>query len=98
MQHLAQDQHRALPGGQVLEGGDEREADALPRRRHLGRVAIVGNDPGVGDLRDPFVLREHRTEQRKLGLARRPEVHRTRPSLASAQHVKAHVGGDAVEP
>ena len=28
-QHLAQDQHRALVGGQVLERGDERQLDAL---------------------------------------------------------------------
>ena len=38
-QHLAQDQHRPLPGRQVLQRGDERQPDRLPgdRRPRPGR-------------------------------------------------------------
>ena len=40
-QHLAQDEHRALAGGQVLQRGDERQAQRLLRLRELGRVAVA---------------------------------------------------------
>ena len=43
-QHVAQDQHGALPGRQVLEGGDEGEPD---------RVALGDHDGGVGHRLEP---------------------------------------------
>ena len=43
-QDVAQDEHRALAGGQVLEGGDEREPD---------RVALGDDDGGVGHRLEP---------------------------------------------
>ena len=42
--------------GQVLEGGDEGQADRLPSGGHVGRVAVGGDDPLVGDGLHPRVL------------------------------------------
>ena len=55
-QHLAQDEHGALAGREVLERRDERQADGLPRRGQLGRVAVLGQDAVVGDGLDPGAL------------------------------------------
>ena len=96
-EHFAQDQHRPLPGGQVLQGGDERQPDGVPLRRELGRITVAGQHPGVGDGLHPRVLGQHRADRRLRGRAR-PQVHRPGPALAAAQHVQADVGGDAVEP
>ena len=38
LQHVPQDQHRALPGGQVLHRRDEGQPDARPRHGRRGRV------------------------------------------------------------
>ena len=35
-EHLAQDEHGPLEGGQALQGGDEGELDAFPRQ--VGRL------------------------------------------------------------
>ena len=78
-QHLAQDQHGPLAGGQVLEGGDEGEADGLPRRRHLGRiVGVVEQDLAVGDGLDPRVLGAGHAEEGlgAAGAARGPSAGR----------------------
>jgi hypothetical protein len=96
-QHLTQDQHRPLPGGQALQNGDEREADGLPRHRQLGRVTVAGQNTGIRDGLYPCVLRQHWTE-RPFRCGRRPEVHWPGPTFAAPQHVEAHVSGDAVEP
>ena len=97
VQHLAQDQHGPLPGRQLLQGGDEGEADRLPGDRHLGRVVVGAEDAAVGDRLQPAVL-----GQGVAGTGRcrhgRPEIHRAGPPLASAEEVEADVGGDAVEP
>ena len=55
-QHLAEDEHRPLAGGQVLEGGDEGQPDRLPGLGHLGRVAVGGRSPGRRGSADPGVL------------------------------------------
>ena len=44
-QHLAQDQHRALPGGQVLQRGDERRAGSTRARRRPRRGRRRGRSP-----------------------------------------------------
>ena len=96
-EHLAEDQHRALARRQVLQGGDEGEADRLAGRRDVGRVAVEVDDPVVGDRLHERVLglgREHGGGDR----GRRAEVHRAGPALRAAVHVDAHVAGDAVEP
>ena len=42
LEHLAEDEHGALPGGQVLQGGDEGQADRLAGGGDVGRVAVDG--------------------------------------------------------
>ena len=96
-QHLAQDQHGALAGRQVLQRGDERQADRVSRGGQFGRVAVGRQHPGVGHGQDPRVLGQA-GRQRSVGARRRPQVHRPGPALRSPQHVEAHVGGDAIEP
>src|SRR5579875_2749638 len=39
-QHVAEDEHRPLPGQQVLEGDDEGQPDRLPGHRHLGWLLV----------------------------------------------------------
>ncbi len=56
-QHLAQDEHRSLPRREVLERGDEREADRLAGGRQLGRIAVARHHTRVGDRLDPGVSR-----------------------------------------
>ena len=47
-QYVGEDQRGPLAGGQVLEGGDEGQADRLPVLGHLGRVGVLGNDRASG--------------------------------------------------
>jgi len=54
-EHLAQDQHRALPRRKVLQRSDEGEADRLPRLRNPGRVS-VGHDESVRHGLDPELV------------------------------------------
>ena len=96
-QHLPQDEHGPLAGRQVLQGGDEGEADRVARRRQLGRVGLGTERLGVGQRADPRGLGEPGRE-RRVGGGRRAEVHRPGPPLGAAEHVEAHVRGDAVEP
>jgi hypothetical protein len=96
-EHLAQDQHRALPRRQVLERGYERQADRVARGGELGGVAVTRQHPGVGHGEDPCAVGEP-GGQRRVGVRRRAQVHRPGPALRSPQHVEAHVGGDAVQP
>ena len=97
-QHLAEDEDRALPCGQVLQRGDEREAHGVPGHRDLGRVAVFGQDPRVRDRRDPQVLGQHLADVRGIRRRGRPHFHRAGAALAAPEHVQAHVGGDAVQP
>ena len=96
-QHLAQDQHGALPRRQVLERGDERQPDRLAGHRHLGRVRRPRASAlsGIGSIQ---VTSERVCRLASIGLARRAEVHRQRAPLAAVQHVEADVGGDPVQP
>ena len=81
----------------MLERGDEREADRLLPRGHVGGVFALGQHPVVGDRLDPRVLGAHDTLER---IRRRcgPEVHGPRSPLPAAEHVEAHVRRDPVEP
>ena len=98
-QHLAQDEHRALAGRQVLEGGDERQPDGLagrrparPGRRRSAstRPSAIGPHPRVlGQRRAEERCRPSTTAPRSMGRARR---------WRAREHVEADVGGDAVEP
>ena len=97
-QHLAQDQGGPLARRQVLQGGDERQADGLAFLRQLGGVGFEREDSVVGDGGDPGALRQECLERRIDRGARRAELHRPGPALAGPEHVQAHVGGDAVQP
>ena len=41
VEHLAEDQGRALPGRQQLQRRHQGEADAVPGGHHLGRVGAL---------------------------------------------------------
>ena len=90
-QHLREDQRGALPGRQVLQRGDERQAHRLALdRRVLGQVR-------VRDRLQPHDFGGHVQvlDHRRAG---RAEVHRPRAPLAPAQHVETDVRRDPVEP
>ncbi len=88
-QHVAQDQHRPLPGRQVLQGGDEREPD---------RVAVGDHVTGIGRQRgQPQLLGRLGCGERRGG-GGRAQVHRDGAAAPLAQQVQADVGGDAVDP
>ena len=94
-QHLAEDQHRALARRQLLQRGDEGEANGLAPGHDVGRVPL-GHDEAVGHRLDPELIR--RAEVLDDRRARRPEIHRQRTSLAAVEQIEADVRRDAVEP
>ena len=96
-QHLAQQQHRSLPGRQVLQRGDEREADRLALHGQFRRVATRRQDTAVGDRQDPGALRQRRAKRRASG-RRGTKVHGACATLWAAQHVEADVARDGVQP
>ncbi len=75
-QHLAENQHGTLFGREVLERGDEGEADAVALHGEIGRVSVVGKDTGVLDRLNPVVLGERDVAEGVDG-RRRAHVHRT---------------------
>ncbi len=97
LQHVTEHQHGPLPSGQVLQRGDERQADRLTRLHDLGGIAC-GQDPVVGDRQDPGGLRKRLAEVLDRRRLRRPQVHRAGPPFLARQHVEADVRRDPVEP
>jgi hypothetical protein len=97
LEHLTEDQHGTLPGGQVLERRDEGQTDRLARGGHLGRVAVDRDDALVGDGLHEGVLCVG-GEDGGLDRGRRTEVHGPGPALRGPHHVDADVVGDPVEP
>ena len=87
-QHVAQDQHRALPGRQVLQRGDEGEPD---------RVALGDHDRRVGHRLEP---RDLGVELEGVAghLVGRAEPGGERPAGPALEVGQADVGGDPVEP
>src|SRR5579859_3324286 len=97
-QHVAQDQHGALPGGQVLQGGDQGQPRALPRRGDLGWIGRPGADQCVGNGLQPRNLRPRRG-QRSFGVfAWGAQARRQRPAAGVLQRAQAGVGRDPVQP
>ena len=87
LEHVAQDQHRALAGGQDLDQREEAELDRLARDDD--RVGLVG---ARGDLVEQPV---------GIGLQPRDLGERAdllRPAALAADRVQARVGGDPVQP
>ena len=99
-QHVAQDQDGALPRRQVLQRGDERQPDRLPRHRPLGRVGVLRQHLPVERSAPPTPSGHGAPRERVLDrrVRRAGEVHRQRPALAAGELVEADVGGDPVEP
>ena len=56
---VAQQEHRALARREVLERGDEREADRLAGLGQLGGVAVDRQHALVGNREHPLRLGEH---------------------------------------
>ena len=97
-EHLAQDQHRALARGQVLERRDERQLDALALLvARLGRRSRPQAAARRGTARS-------RPPRRAAARGRRADPRRGRSRSAAPRlgrlrdQVEARVGGDPVEP
>ncbi len=88
-QHVAQDQHGALPGRQVLQGGDQGQPHALPRRDDLGRIAGPGADQRVRNGLQPRKLRPRRGQRGFRVLARGAQAGRQGPAAAGFQRAQA---------
>ena len=57
LQHVPQDQHRALPGGQVLQRRDQGQPDTRPRHGHRSQIRALGGQQRVGKRLQPRHLR-----------------------------------------
>ena len=97
LQHVPHDQHRALPGGQVLQRRDKGQPDTGPRGRDGRRVLQVRSDQRVGQRLQPRHLRRHL--QRRLRVSGRPaQTGRQRPAAAPLDRGQAHIGRDPIQP
>ena len=97
---VAQDQHRPLPRGQVLDGGEVCQLDRLARldddrrlvvrwRRHLQQPVRVRLEPRQVDRRREVGVQD---------LFRRPDIGRHDSLRTTRQRVEARIRRDAVEP
>ena len=81
----------------MLQGGHERQPDRLACDREIRRIAVLRDEVRVGERLDPGRLGK-RVQVRRVGLARRAEVHRPRAALSTVEKVEAHVRRDLVKP
>jgi hypothetical protein len=81
----------------MLERGDEREPDRLPRDREIGGIGIVGEDASVRNGLDPRRLGD-RSGQRDVGVHLLADLHRACAPDAPLEHVETDVRRDPVEP
>ena len=95
-QDFAQDQHRPLARGKMLERRHEGKPDRVAGHSHLCWITLRRKQ-AVRDRLDPRRLRK-RVEVRRIGSSGRAEIHRTRPARAPIEHVEADVRRDPVEP
>ena len=96
-QHIPQDQHRALPGGQVLQRRDEGQPDTRPRGRRRGRIVAFPGQQRAGKRLQPRHLRPR--HQRRVQVLRRPaQPRRQRPAAPPLDRGQAYVGRDPVQP
>ena len=97
---VAQDQHRPLPRGQVLDGGEVCQLDRLARLDHDRRLVVRWSR----QLEQPVRVRleprqvDRRREVGVQDLFRRPDVGRHDTLRAARQRVEARIRRDAVEP
>jgi hypothetical protein len=101
-EHVAQDEHGPLPGGQVLQGGDQREPRALPGHHDRGRIARAAQaatrQERVGNRLQPRHVGQRVAERRIRVRPGRAQPSRQRPPAAVLDRPQAGVGGDAVQP
>src|SRR6266581_3307959 len=97
-QRVSQDQRGALPGGQILQGGDQGQPRALPRRGDLGWIGGPGAHERVGNGLQPRNLRPRRGQRSVRVLARAAKAGRQWPTAAVLQRAQAGVGRDPVQP
>jgi hypothetical protein len=95
-EHFAQHERGALPRWEVLQCGNEREADALAHRGRLVRVAVGGYRDRIGDRLEP--MRPWLRLQRIANGADGPFFHWTHAARPRRQGVEADVGRDPIEP
>jgi hypothetical protein len=95
-QSVPQDQHRPLPGRQVLLRRDQRQPDPGPRRDGTGRIGPVSGQQRVGYRLQPRHLRRRQGNFQVCG--RPAETGRQRPPPAPLQRGQARVRGDPVQP
>ena len=87
-QYLAQDQHGALAGRQLLQHR-EREQHRLPRRGHIRRVGRRQYGAAAG---------RPRRSRGCFVVSQRTEVHRPSTALGPTHHVGAHIRRDPIQP
>jgi len=94
-EHVAQDQHSALPSRKVLKRSDERKLDALTLlvARHRRRKRVLG----VGIRLDPDRLAQPGGEL-VMRVSRRTVVHRKHALGAPFNRAQASVCGNPVQP
>jgi hypothetical protein len=102
-QHLAQDEDRALAGGQVLQARDECQPHRLARHHRRERVVLFdpagGGDPAVRQRFQPRDLARAGGARRLVGaVVGTGQARGQHPPPARLQRVQADVGGDPVEP
>ncbi len=88
-QDVAQDEHGPLPGGQVLQRCDQREAQALPGDRGVGGVLRLRQDQRIGDRLEPGGARPGGGRRRLRVVARGTQPGRQRPPAPLLQRREA---------
>ena len=97
-EHLPEQEHSPLPGGQVLQAGDDRQPQPLARGDDRAGVFRLGGHQGVRDRFQPRDARFGRAGRGVRILGRAAQSGGQRPPAALFERGQAGVGGDAVEP
>jgi len=106
-EHVAQDEHGPLPGGQVLQGRDQREPRALPGHHDRGRItgaaraaraAGAATQQRVGERLQPRHVGQRGGQRLVRIRPGRAQPGGQRPPAAVLDRPQAGVGGDAVQP
>lgn len=93
---LREEERRPLLRRQMLEGGDEREADALPQHRGLRGVGVRREHARVRDRLKP--VRARSRLELVVDAAHGTFFERAPAACPIAERIEARMGGDAMEP
>jgi hypothetical protein len=97
-QHVAQDQHGPLPWGEVLEGGNQGQPQALSCLHDGGGVGRPLSQQAVGDGLEPWHLRQPWVKGPFRVVARAAQPGRQRPAGGTLQRSQRRCGRDPVQP